>query len=43
MFFKNNETEAPDGAYLTAVRKRFGQWILNTANANYDQAWPDYQ
>ncbi len=41
--FKNNKTGAPDGAYLNAVRKRFGQWILDTADANYDQAWLDYQ
>ncbi len=43
IFFKNNKTGAPDGAYLGAVRKRFGQWILDTADANYDQAWLDYQ
>jgi hypothetical protein len=43
VFFKNNKTGAPDGAYLGAVRKRFGQWILDTADANYDQAWLDYQ
>lgn len=43
VFFKNNKTGAPDGAYLNAVRKRFGQWILDTADANYDQAWLDYQ
>lgn len=33
----------PLGDYLGAVRKRFGQWILDTANAEYDQAWLDYQ
>ncbi len=33
----------PDAAYLAAVRKRFGQWILDTADANYDQRWLDYQ
>jgi Protoglobin len=43
VFFKNNKTGAPDGAYLNAVRKRFGQWIGDTADANYDQAWLDYQ
>ena len=43
VFFKNNKTGAPDGAYLDAVRKRFGQWIADTADANYDQAWLDYQ
>ena len=33
----------PIGDYLGAVRARFGEWILNTASANYDQAWLDYQ
>ncbi len=43
VYFKNNKTGAPDGAYLGAVRKRFGQWIADTADTNYDQAWLDYQ
>jgi hypothetical protein len=42
-YFKNNKTGAPDAAYLGAVRKRFGQWIADTADANYDQAWLNYQ
>ncbi len=33
----------PSAEYLAAVRKRFGQWILDTAAAQYDQAWLDYQ
>ena len=33
----------PLGDYLGAVRKRFGQWILDTASAEYDQQWLDYQ
>lgn len=33
----------PLGDYLGAVRKRFGQWILDTARAEYDQNWLDYQ
>lgn len=33
----------PLGDYLGAVRKRFGRWILDTAGAEYDQAWLDYQ
>jgi Protoglobin len=33
----------PDQAYLAAVRRRFGRWILNTARAEFDQAWLDYQ
>ena len=36
-------TGAPDGAYLAAVRKRFGAWILDTTAARYDRAWLDYQ
>ncbi|GIU81711.1 MAG: protogloblin ApPgb [Acidobacteria bacterium] len=28
--------------YLAAVRKRFGQWILDTCNRPYDKAWLDY-
>jgi Protoglobin len=43
VYFKNNKTAAPDGDYLNAVRKRFAQWILDTASANYDQKWLDYQ
>lgn len=43
VYFKDSKTGAPDGAYLNAVRKRFAQWILDTADANYDQAWLDYQ
>jgi protoglobin len=33
----------PDQAYLAAVRRRFGRWVLDTARADYDQAWLDYQ
>ena len=43
VYFRNNKTGAPDGAYLDVVRKRFARWILDTADANYDQAWLDYQ
>jgi hypothetical protein len=39
--FASNGT--PLGHYLEAVRKRFGQWILDTAHAEYDQRWLDYQ
>jgi hypothetical protein len=42
-FFANARTHEPQGEYLAAVRKRFGQWILDTARAEYDQAWLDYQ
>jgi Protoglobin len=33
----------PDQRYLAAVRRRFGRWILDTARAEYDQAWLNYQ
>jgi hypothetical protein len=39
---KPNDKE-PDSAFLGAVRQRFKQWILNTCNREYDQAWLDYQ
>ncbi|MEZ4233917.1 MAG: protoglobin domain-containing protein [Polyangiaceae bacterium] len=41
--FTNPRTGEPVSEYLDAVRKRFGRWILDTAQANYDQAWLDYQ
>lgn len=41
--FINPATGKPDESYLAAVRQRFGRWILDTANANYDQDWLDYQ
>lgn len=33
----------PDANYLAAVRKRFGQWILDTCTRSYDQTWLNYQ
>jgi hypothetical protein len=33
----------PIADYLDRVRLRFGQWILDTARAEYDQRWLDYQ
>jgi hypothetical protein len=39
----SNEQDKPDSAYMSAVRKRFGQWIRDTCSANYDRAWLDYQ
>jgi hypothetical protein len=41
--FTGESDGKPLGDYLGAVRKRFGQWILDTARAEYDQAWLDYQ
>lgn len=42
-FFGNAATGKPDGAYLEAVRKRFALWILDTADASFDQRWLDWQ
>lgn len=42
-YFSDPETGAPVAAYLDAVRKRFGQWILDTCRAEYDLAWLAYQ
>jgi hypothetical protein len=33
----------PNADYLTAVRKRFGQWILDTCKRPYGQEWLNYQ
>jgi hypothetical protein len=41
--FSGRTDGKPLGDYLGAVRKRFGQWILDTARAEYDQKWLDYQ
>jgi hypothetical protein len=37
------KTGEVDTAYAAAVGKRFGQWVLDTAKAEYDQKWLDYQ
>lgn len=36
-------THEVDTEYAQKVAKRFGQWVLDTARAQYDQAWLDYQ
>lgn len=41
--FTSPKDGQPLGDYLGAVRQRFGRWILDTARAEYDQAWLDYQ
>jgi len=41
-FFSSKEGK-PDGEYLARVRQRFIQWIYDTAGANYDQNWLNYQ
>lgn len=41
-YFSAPKTGAADGKYLSRVRERFRQWILDTTAANYDQAWLDW-
>jgi hypothetical protein len=41
--FAARDTGEPMGEYLERVRARFGRWILDTASADYDRAWLDYQ
>lgn len=43
VYFSHAETGEPDARYLAEVRKRFRQWIFDTAAADYDQRWLDYQ
>ena len=42
-YFGHPKTGKLDKKYLAAVRERFKLWILDTARADYDQAWLDYQ
>ncbi|MCA6422287.1 MAG: protoglobin domain-containing protein [Bacteroidota bacterium] len=42
-FFGNKNTGKPEGDYLARVRERFAMWILQTAEANYNQEWLNYQ
>jgi pimeloyl-ACP methyl ester carboxylesterase len=40
---EDQRTHEVDTDYTASVAKRFHQWVLDTARANYDQAWLDYQ
>lgn len=42
-YFSDPASGQPDGHYLAAVRQRFGQWILDTCAADYDDAWLAWQ
>jgi hypothetical protein len=41
--FVDRRTGKPDGNYLAAVRVRFRQWVIDTATAEYDRTWLDWQ
>jgi pimeloyl-ACP methyl ester carboxylesterase len=39
----DRDTGEPDEKYGAAVSQRFAQWVLDTARAEHDQQWLDYQ
>ena len=43
LYYFSSEEGRPDGNYLARVRQRFIQWIYDTADADYDQDWLNYQ
>ena len=43
LYYFNDNDGAPDAEYLARVRKRFIQWVYDTADADYDQDWLAYQ
>lgn len=43
LYYFSNEEGQPDTNYLGQVRARFIQWIYDTADADYDQNWLNYQ
>lgn len=43
LYYFTGSDGQPISEYLAAVRERFGQWILDTCERDYDQAWLDYQ
>lgn len=42
LYYFHDKDGNPDGEYLGRVRARFIQWIYDTSDADYDQAWLDY-
>lgn len=42
-YFSHPTSNEPDMEYLGKVRVRFRQWVLATADANFDRDWLDYQ
>ncbi len=43
VYYFQDSNGNPNSHYLKAVRKRFGQWILDTCNRSYNQDWLNYQ
>lgn len=38
-YFTNPRTGEPDMDYLSKVRIRFAQWVIDTADADYNEVW----
>ena len=38
-YFTRRSDGKPDERYLAAVRERFGRWVLETAEARFDEDW----
>lgn len=43
LFYYFTSNGQPNTEYLSAVRARFGQWILDLCHKPYDQDWLNYQ
>lgn len=43
VYFSYKSDHRMNKDYMESVRLRFKQWILDTAEANYDQKWLNYQ
>jgi hypothetical protein len=43
VYFAHRADQKTNKEYLAAVRMRFKQWIIDTAKAEYDQDWLNYQ
>lgn len=41
-YFVDKKTKEPIQEYLSRVRDRFGQWIIDTCFRDYDQKWLNY-
>lgn len=42
-YFSHATTKEPNKEYLDRVRVRFRNWVLTTADANFDQTWLNHQ
>ncbi len=43
VYFSSPSDQKTNKDYMNVVRLRFKQWVIDTARAEYDQKWLDYQ